>query len=73
MTHYEVRKEIHIVRPGKKPSSQRLQPGEVFEVDGEPDDSGVTDGLRIDRMIQRGAIKKIRAPTPKAPGTKGKQ
>ena len=51
---------LHIPRPDETPSSEKLTPGDVFEVTGERDKDGVTKGLHLHRMIYRGAIRLIK-------------
>ena len=71
MAKYQALSDLHIVRPGEIPSSERLKPGDVFEIEGTPDEDGLTKGLHIDRMITRGAIKKYRKPIAKAAQASG--
>jgi len=48
---------LKIPNPGQKPSSLRLEPGEIFSLDG-------SEGIHIDQLLATGAVR-VYEPKPK--------
>jgi hypothetical protein len=55
-TMYVALRRLKIPNPGQKPSSLRVEPGEVFSLDG-------SEGIYADRLLRNGAVRVYEKPT----------